>query len=113
MRVIELTGPGDADFVATARLVATSIGTQAGLTVDGCDELRLAVDEACRALVHAGSPTLLVAFVIERAITVTVRSGKPQQVNLAPTSRLVLHTLTDNVSLDDQDGEIRLVKFVH
>jgi hypothetical protein len=113
MRVIELTGPADAHFLSTARTVAVSVSAQAGLSVDACDELCLAVDEACGALQLAGTAALLVSFVIDADIRVTIRSSRPQMVTVDATSRVVMSTMTDGFDVDSADGAIRLMKHVN
>src|SRR4051794_40380920 len=51
MRTGEIHGPADEPFVHLARTAAMSFASQAGLRIDPCDELRIAVDEACKMLI--------------------------------------------------------------
>lgn len=51
--VIELVVPFGHRYIATARVVAASVGADLGLDVDQIDDLRLAVDEAVAAVVEA------------------------------------------------------------
>ena len=110
MRVVELAGPSDDDFLHTARVVAVSLGSQAGLDADSCDEIRVAVDEACGALRMAGCARLLISFNLHDHIEVTVRSSSPQPFTLDMPSRLVMSALMDRLDVDGQDGSIHLVK---
>jgi serine/threonine-protein kinase RsbW len=51
---IELVVPADAEMVRLARLVASGVATVAGFDVGEVDDLRIAVDEGCAALIEAG-----------------------------------------------------------
>jgi serine/threonine-protein kinase RsbW len=51
---IELVLPADSDMVRLARLVASGVATFAGFDVTEVDDLRIAVDEGCAALIEAG-----------------------------------------------------------
>jgi anti-sigma regulatory factor (Ser/Thr protein kinase) len=52
--VIELTLPADARLVRLARLVASGVAAAAGFDVEEVEDLRIAVDELCGALVEGG-----------------------------------------------------------
>lgn len=48
---IHLTIPAEPDFLRLARLTAADIGSRVGLTFEEIDDLRIAVDELCFAVV--------------------------------------------------------------
>jgi hypothetical protein len=48
--VVRLELPVDTRYIRVARLVASGVGSTAGLDVEGVDDLRIAVDELCAAL---------------------------------------------------------------
>jgi hypothetical protein len=48
--VVRLELPTDTRYIRVARLVASGLGSTAGLDVEGVDDLRIAVDELCAAL---------------------------------------------------------------
>jgi hypothetical protein len=82
------------------------------MAVDSLDELCLAVEEACSALVLAGAPRLLLSFVLDDDIRVTARACRPQALAITDTSRVVITSLTDGYDVDHDDGAIHLVKHV-
>lgn len=55
--VVELVLPRGHRYIATARVVAASVGADLGLDVDQIDDLRLAVDEAVAVVVEAADPS--------------------------------------------------------
>jgi serine/threonine-protein kinase RsbW len=48
---IQLTIPAEPDFLRLARLTAADVGSRVGLTFEEIDDLRIAVDELCFAVV--------------------------------------------------------------
>ena len=110
MRVIEFHGPGDEPFVHLIRLASVSFASHAGLAIDTCDELRLAVDEACSALVAVGPESLDVTFTEDdTTLTISVRTSEPGSVHLNAEATLVLKTMTDDFSVAF-DGAVILKK---
>jgi hypothetical protein len=53
-RIVRLVLPPHDRHVRTARLVAADAATRAGLDCDETDDLRIAVDEVCHALLRRG-----------------------------------------------------------
>ena len=51
---IEMVLPADVRLIRLARLVAGGVGGSADFDVDGVDDLRIAVDEMCTALIESG-----------------------------------------------------------
>jgi hypothetical protein len=110
LRVIHVDGPADAPFVNLVRTSSISFASSAGLSLDRCDELRIAVNEACSMLLGAESPALGVTFLDDgAAITVTVRATEPVSLRLSAESALVLKTMTDGYRLAE-GGIITLEK---
>jgi hypothetical protein len=109
VRVLQLQGPGDYAFVRVARALTMTIGSQCDLDFDQCDELRVAVDEACNTVIAAGAAEVAVDFVEEATLTVTIRPTRSIDLVLTPTSRLVLMSMVDDVAVQP-DGSISLTK---
>ncbi|MGE0878609.1 MAG: ATP-binding protein [Acidimicrobiia bacterium] len=62
---IELTLPADTRLVRLARLVASGVAAAVNFDVDEVDDLRIAVDEMCTALIEGGDGTpLRLRFVV-------------------------------------------------
>lgn len=53
---VRLNVPASPRYLSAARVVATSLGAECGLTVDDLDDLRLGVDELVSMLIEAASP---------------------------------------------------------
>lgn len=53
--VVRLELPVDSRYIRVARLVASGLGAIAGLDVDGVDDLRIAVDELCAAIIDGSA----------------------------------------------------------
>jgi|ERR1700710_2127943 hypothetical protein len=100
MRVVQLHGPADAPFADLVRLASLAVGSQAGLSIDACDELRLAVDEACFALIAVDPQALDVTFIEDEAtLSVSIRTKHPVAFELDAEATLVLQTMTDHFAV--------------
>lgn len=78
--VVSLGFPPSSRFLSAARLVATSLGADAGLTVDDLDDLRLGVNELVTTLVDTadGASRIALEYVTEdSSITVSGRVDGP------------------------------------
>lgn len=117
----ELRVDADPLRVATVRLLAADLATRADYDVDSVSDLRMAVDEACAALVRKAAPGAVLDCVVAvdpQRVEVSVSVAVPPGTEL-PTRTFgwrVLSTLADEVELLDgsADGRdaltIRLVK---
>ena len=79
-QVVSLGFPPSSRFLSAARLVATSLGADAGLSVDDLDDLRLGVNELVTTLVDTadGASRIALEFVTEdSSITVAGRIDGP------------------------------------
>lgn len=110
--LIELVLPADTRLVRVARLVASGVATTAGFDVDEVEDLRIAVDELCTALVEGGdgSPLLLGFDLGDGEVSVvgsTKSSGsaafEPDRLAL---SRQILAVVVDDHDLNADHGQI-------
>ena len=110
---IELVVPADTRLVRLARLVASGIGSAAGFDVEEIEDLRIAVDEGCSALIEAGidSPILLSFEVDGDGVVVlgsteasTDASQDPERMSL---SDQILRVVTDEHELGASHGRAR------
>src|SRR5581483_4192484 len=99
---IELVLPADTRLVRVARLVASGVATAAGFDVEEVEDLRIAVDELCGALVEGGDGTpLALRFDLgDERVSVTGSTGSagldqldPQRIGL---SRQILEVVADS-----------------
>ena len=111
--VVRLELPIDTRFIRVARLVASGMGSTAGLDVEGVDDLRIAVDELCAALFElAGGGPVTLSFAL-RDGGVEVEGHAPA----APSAHIdkerfalseqILGVACDRFSLDVDGGEAR------
>lgn len=82
---VRLSLPADRNYVVLARSLAAHIGARLGLTVDGIDDFRLAVDEACCLFLTEGQGTgdTLTCEFAESPEAVTVTVSAPVQGDFA------------------------------
>lgn len=111
---IELTLPSDARLVRLARLVASGVATAAGFDVEEVEDLRIAVDEVCGALVEGsdGGPLHLRFELGVNAVEVigsTSSSGleqlDSQRIDL---SRQILQVVVDSHLVEADAGTMRV-----
>jgi len=111
--VVRLELPVDTRYIRVARLVASGLGSTAGLDVEGVDDLRIAVDELCSALFELGDGSPV-------ALTFTLTKGGVDvegQAAAAPAARIdderfalseqILGVACDGFSLDVAGGVAR------
>lgn len=111
--LIELVLPADTRLVRIARLVASGVATTAGFDVDEVEDLRIAVDELCTALVEGGDGSaLLLGFDLGDGEVTVVGSTKaavngaafePDRLAL---SRQILAVVADDHELNADRGQI-------
>lgn len=115
--VVELDLPLAHRHASTVRVVAASLGADAGLTVDEIEDLRLGVNEAVSVLADVDATRgarLRVRFeVLDHGMTVTARrSGVEQALSFDDIDALavrILRAVVDEFRVDD-DGAFVVVK---
>ncbi len=114
--VIRLTIPAELRFLRIARLTAAGIAGDLGFGLQDVEDLRVAVDEMCAALIEDAAPGVEfeVAYRIgEGRLEIEGRCDQPgAPPALHPVARELLSMTADDFSLDgDQDGRrFRLTK---
>ncbi len=87
---IELVLPLGHRYIATARVVAASVGADLGFDVDQIDDLRLAVDEAVAVVVdaapEAGPGRIGIRFASDTGV-LTVRVSATEVADATPLTR--------------------------
>jgi serine/threonine-protein kinase RsbW len=115
--VIELDLPLAHRHASTVRVVAASLGADAGMTVDEIEDLRLGVNEAVSVLADvesADGARLRVRFeILGQGVTVTAwRSGVASVLSIDDIDALavrILRAVVDEFRVDD-DGAFVVVK---
>ena len=109
---IELVLPADKRLVRVARLVASGVATTVGFDVEEVEDLRIAVDELCTALVEGSDGgALLLGFdlgdgevsIIGTTSATGIAAFEPDR--LAP-SRQILAVVVDEFDLHTDHGQI-------
>ena len=105
-----LTVPAAPEFLRVARVTASGLASRLGFSLDDVDDLRLALDELCFALIGKGDITtdLELKYVLgdlRLAIEGTYRrTNDSQPLALGELSRQILTALVDTHELWDGDG---------
>src|SRR6266487_2779696 len=106
---VELRVPADGRFVAAVRSLATALAAQCDLTVDGIEDLQIAVDEACALLLpHVQHPGewLTARFTMSKGsvdfvVSATATSGAPDRSGFAWA---VLSAVAERLEVTSTDG---------
>ncbi len=101
---VRLSVPASPRFLAAARVVAASLGVEAGLSVDDLDDLRLGVNELVSLLVEAAAPGARVDLEFEVTdVRITVRGslqGDAEPVEVDELTRRIVEAVVDHHEVD-------------
>ena len=111
METISISIPASPRYVQVVRLVAASLGARLKFTIDDIEDLKIAVDELSAYVTGAQgrAGTLSVTFSVdEERIEITgtadLAPGHKLRTDLTELSRMILETVADSATLDQQDG---------
>jgi len=118
---VRLEVPASPEFLRLARITAAGVASRAGLTFEEVEDLRIAIDEVCFALVGASGRegTVVLRYKLLDDGVVVEGEGRFNEpgtatdpMPLPPLSRLILDAVSDECSLESgADGpRFRLVK---
>ncbi|HYV59725.1 MAG TPA: ATP-binding protein [Acidimicrobiia bacterium] len=107
---LRLQVPSTVEHLRTVRLVAADAADRAGFDCDETDDLRIAVDEVCHAVLRSTEAPITVGFSTEPGL-VEVRGaadhgGIRRPLHLAPLSQLIVDAVSDSVELADGSAGI-------
>jgi serine/threonine-protein kinase RsbW len=107
----ELTLPPDSRYIRLARLMASGLATQCGLTLEEIEDVRIAVDEVCATLIEVGDrdPVRLAFELTDDALVVSgVAEGSTAGIDndRRNLSRQILNVVTDDHSLQRSDNSV-------
>jgi serine/threonine-protein kinase RsbW len=109
---IELVLPAEARLVRIARLVASGVATTADYDVEEVEDLRIAVDEVCSALLEGGdgSPLMLGFEINDRVVTLVGTTGARGvaefEAERLALSRQILAVVADDFDISTDHGQI-------
>jgi Histidine kinase-like ATPase domain len=108
---LRLQVPADVGHLRTVRLVAADAADRAGFDCDETDDLRIAVDELCHAVLRSTDSPIVVGFSVEPGVVevrgIAARDGALRPLQLSPMSHLIVDSVSDEVELIDGSSEIR------
>jgi serine/threonine-protein kinase RsbW len=115
---ILLTIPGTPDFLRLARMAAADAASRVGFTYEEIDDLRIAVDELCFAVMgdeDDATPLELVYQIHPGAVGVSgscAANGRASQPEQSELSRTIVAAVVDEHELGQRDGSrcFRLLK---
>lgn len=114
---LRLQIPATVEHLRTVRLVAADAAERAGFDCDETDDLRIAVDEMCYAMLKSTDAPIVVGFsVAPGAVEVrgaAERRGADRALQLSRLSQLIVGSVSDNVELIDDSAEVRFVLAKH
>jgi serine/threonine-protein kinase RsbW len=108
--VVGLTIPSGADLLVLARLTAATVASRAGFDVEEVEDLRLAVDELCVALIRPGTDGRLTLEFVRDADLIEVRCSY-EVLQTAPSAEPdddLIEGLSDRIldALVDEHGRL-------
>ena len=115
---VELRLPAGTDGIRYARLVASAVGDDAGFDVDAIDDLKIAVDEVCVAVLDVdedGAGPLDLVFRADEGLVEIHGSGPVPAGFAAPEldgndlQAQILRAVVDEVSFTVTDGRAEFV----
>lgn len=116
--VVELSVPAATSHVSLVRSATAAICAQADFTIDGLDDVQLAVDEACALLIDDAPSDACLAVTwrvsgheVAIELTCPTASGRPVSTNTFAWT--VLTALVDRVEADVRDGNLRIALVAH
>jgi hypothetical protein len=103
--------PPTIEHLRTVRLVAADAANRAGFDCDQTDDLRIAVDEVCHAVLKSTEAPITVGFSAEPGL-VRVEGAAPREGALRPLhlpriSQVIVDAVTDEVEIVDGSAGIR------
>lgn len=102
---VRLSVPATPRFLAAARVVAASLGVEAGLSVDDLDDLRLGVNELVSLLVEAAAPGARVDLEFEVqdvriSVRGTLQGDAAEAMEIDELTRRIVEAVVDDHHVD-------------
>jgi anti-sigma regulatory factor (Ser/Thr protein kinase) len=110
---LRLQVPATFEHLRTVRLVAADAAERAGFDCDETDDLRIAVDELCHAVMNSSNAPLVLGFsvgpgVIEvRGHAERLKGARP--LEMSPLSELVVDSVSESFRLADEPHAVGFV----
>jgi len=107
--VVQMGIPAEARYLRLARLTCASLGADLGLTMDGIEDLRVAVDELCAAAIEDAPPGATIQLEFQVSPDHLVLEGSvvgtwDGDFALHPVAGALLDIVAGDYSIDQADG---------
>ncbi len=115
---VRLEVPASPEFLRITRIMAAGVASRLGFTLDEVEDLRIAIDELCFALVGKGrAGTVALRYhLLDDSLTVEgvgrFTDDGSKEARLSPMSEQILHAMVDEVELGQspEGPTFRMVK---
>ena len=108
---LRLQVPPTVEHLRTVRLVAADAAERAGLDCDETDDLRIAVDEVCHAVLKSTETPITVGFSTGPGLVevrgAAHRAGALAPLQLSRISQLIVDSVADDVEICDGSAGIQ------
>jgi anti-sigma regulatory factor (Ser/Thr protein kinase) len=102
---LRLQVPATVDHLRTVRLVAADAGERAGFDCDETDDLRIAVDELCHAVMNSSDAPVVLGFAVTPGVVevrgAAERNNDARPLEMSAISELVVDSVSDSYELVD------------
>jgi hypothetical protein len=110
---LRLQVPATVDHLRTVRLVAADAAERAGFDCDETDDLRIAVDELCHALMNSSDAPINLGFDVASGLVevraAAERKNSARPLEMSQLSALVVDSVSHSFELADGEHDIGFV----
>jgi hypothetical protein len=110
---LRLQVPATVDHLRTVRLVAADAAERAGFDCDETDDLRIAVDELCHAVMNSSDAPIVLGFAVAPGRVevrgAAKRSASARPLEMSQLSALVVDSVSTSFELIDGSGDVGFV----
>jgi Histidine kinase-like ATPase domain len=114
---VRLVVPARAEHLRAVRLMAADAASRAGFDCDATDDLRIAVDEICHAVMALTDQPLQLDFDVEAgAVAICGAASVPGSARLellSAVSEMIVHAVSDICEIEQRDGRVRFLLAKH
>jgi histidine kinase-like protein len=114
---LRLQVPATVDHLRTVRLVAADAAERAGFDCDETDDLRIAVDELCHAVMNSSDAPIILGFAVAPGRVevrgAAKRANVARPLQLSQLSALIVDSVSESFELADRPHEVGFVLVKH
>jgi anti-sigma regulatory factor (Ser/Thr protein kinase) len=114
---LRLQVPATVDHLRTVRLVAADAAERAGFDCDETDDLRIAVDELCHAVMNSSDAPIMLGFAVApgrvEVHAAAERTTRARPLEMPQLSALIVDSVTESFELADGPDEVGFLLVKH